>query len=95
MKNLPYPDMIKIDSQGNELNILKGATQVLKCCSYLILELPEFEYNEGCPQKSAVIEYLKNIGYIMFRENFSVNIADADSCFINTARTNFVLNSLN
>lgn len=94
-KNLPYPDMIKIDAQGNELNILKGATQVLKCCSYLILELPTIEYNEGAPQKDDVIEYLKNIGYIIFCEDFSVNIADADTCFVNTARTNFIINSLN
>ncbi len=86
--------MIKIDAQGNELNILKGATQVLKC-SYLILELPTIEYNEGAPQKDVVIEYLKNIGYIIFCENFSVNIADADTCFVNTARTNFIINSLN
>jgi hypothetical protein len=40
-----------MDVQGNELNILKGARNVLKCCSYLILELQEVEYNEGAPQK--------------------------------------------
>ena len=55
-QKIPYPDLIKIDDQGNELNILKGATNVLKCCSYLILELQEVEYNEGAPQKDAVID---------------------------------------
>ena len=47
--------MRKMDVQGNELNILKGATNVLKCCSYLILELPDVEYNEFAPQNEAVI----------------------------------------
>ena len=93
-KNIPYPDMIKMDVQGNELNIIKGATNVLKCCSYLILELPDVEYNEGAPQKEAVIEYLKSIGYVMFCENFSKNIADSDSCFVNVLRTNVIRNSL-
>ena len=94
VKNLPYPDLIKIDAQGAELNILKGATQVLKCCSYLILELQTKEYNKGAPLKHEVIEYLKSIGFVMFCEDFSKNIADSDSCFINALRTNVISNSL-
>ena len=31
----------------------------------------EVEYNEAAPQKDAVIEYLRNIGYILFCEKFS------------------------
>ena len=92
--NIPYPDLIKIDCQGNELNIIKGATQVLKCCSYLILELQQTEYNRGAPLKHEVIEYLKSIGFVMFCEDFSKNIADSDSCFINVLRTNVISNSL-
>ena len=94
-KNIPYPDLIKMDLQGCELNALKGATQVLKCCSYLILELQEVEYNEGAPMKDAVIEYLKTIGFVIFCEKFSKNIADADYFFINVMRTNIINNNLN
>lgn len=92
--NIPYPDLIKMDCQGNELNIIKGATQVLKCCSYLILELQQTEYNKGAPLKHEVIEYLKSIGFVMFCEDFSKNIADSDSMFINVLRTNVISNSL-
>ncbi len=84
-----------MDIQGCELNALKGATQCLKCCSYLILELQEVEYNEGAPQKDAVIDYLKSIGYILFCEKFSKNIADADYAFVNVLRTNIISNNLN
>jgi len=93
-KNIPYPDLIKMDVQGNELNVIKGATNVLKCCSYLILELQEVEYNENAPMKDAVIEYLKSIGFVIFCEKFSKNIADADFCFVNALRTNVINNGL-
>jgi hypothetical protein len=57
--------------------------------------MQQVEYNENAPMKDAVIEYLKTIGFVMFCEDFSKNIADSDSCFINVLRTNFINNSLN
>ena len=48
-----------MDCQGSKLNVLKGATHVLKRCSYLILETQQVEHNESAPMKDAVIEYLK------------------------------------
>jgi FkbM family methyltransferase len=82
--NYPYPDLIKMDTQGSELNIIKGATKVLEHCKYLILELQDIDYNKNSPKSQDVIEYLKTIGYYCIASKFSVNNADYDSCFINT-----------
>jgi len=82
--NYPYPDLIKMDTQGSELNIIKGATKVLEHCKYLILELQDIDYNKNSPKSHDVIEYLKTIGYICIAHKFSNNNADYDSCFINT-----------
>ena len=82
--NYPYPDLIKMDTQGSELDIIKGATKVLEHCKYLILELQDIDYNINSPKSNDVIEYLKTIGYICIAPKFSNNNADYDSCFINT-----------
>ena len=80
----PYPDLIKIDVQGAELDILKGATTTLKYCKYLIVELQEIDYNKNAPKADVVIEYLNSIGYICIAPKFSNNGADADYAFVNT-----------
>ena len=53
------------------------------------------EYNEYAPQKDAVIEHLKTIGFVLFSEKFSKNPSDADYAFVNVLRTNIINNSLN
>ena len=62
-QRLPIPDLIKIDTQGSEVDILKGAREVLKHCSVVILECPIVRYNQGAPD---IQEYLD----FMFYGNF-------------------------
>lgn len=83
-KHFPYPDLIKIDVQGSELDILKGATNVLQNVKYLIVELQNVEYNHGAPLCDVTISYLNSIGFKCIAEKFSDNGPDADYCFINT-----------
>ena len=80
--NYMYPDLIKIDAQGGELNILKGANECLNHATYLIVELQNVEYNEGAVLAPVVISYLAEIGWTLIVAKFSDNGPDADYCFM-------------
>jgi FkbM family methyltransferase len=62
-KNLPLPDLIKIDVQGAELDVLKGAQETLSHVQHLIVELQYVEYNVGAPSKQDVVDYLESQGF--------------------------------
>lgn len=59
----PKPDMIKMDVQGSELDVLRGAELCLTDANDLILELQHTEYNSGAPQAQEVIDYLRDKGF--------------------------------
>ena len=61
---IPFPDFIKIDTQGSEIDILKGGNQILNNCKVILLECPIISYNIGAPQLSDYIEYLGSINYL-------------------------------
>ncbi len=64
--NLPVPNFIKIDTQGSELDILKGASKSLSNCSLIYLECPIIEYNLKSPNLNDYIEYLNSIDFIPY-----------------------------
>jgi FkbM family methyltransferase len=82
-KNYRLPDLIKIDVQGAELDVLKGATETLKHAKYLLVELQHVNYNKDAPLANVTIEYLKSLGWECIVEKFSDNGPDADYCFVN------------
>lgn len=86
------PDIIKIDVQGAEKDVLRGATEVLKYCRYLILELKEMEYNKNSPKANEVVEYLKSLGYLCIAHKISDKGVDYNSCFINAIVKNNIVN---
>lgn len=78
--NWPLPDLIKIDVQGAEIDILKGASKCLKNCNDIILEAQHVEYNVGAPGVNEVIDYMRSIGFELI-EKFSVGSIDGDYHF--------------
>jgi FkbM family methyltransferase len=78
--NWPLPDLIKIDVQGAEIDVLKGAANTLAKCKDIILEAQHTNYNEGAPKADEVIEFMKSIGFKLV-SSFSKNANDADYHF--------------
>jgi len=78
--NWPLPDLIKIDVQGAEIDILKGASKCLKNCNDIILEAQHVEYNLGAPGLNEVVNYMQSIGFELI-EKFSVGSIDGDYHF--------------
>lgn len=82
-RQFPSPTLVKIDVQGAELDIIRGAQLTLANCTHLIVELRYLEYNLGAPEASEIIEFLEEIGFISVGK-FCSNEFDADFHFINT-----------
>ncbi len=81
--NFPMPDLLKIDVQGCEVDILKGATNILKHVKHLIVELQHVEYNIGAQLCDDSIEFIKFLGFELKTPKFSPSShADADYHFV-------------
>lgn len=61
--NLPQPDLIKIDVQGAELDVLRGAIKTLENCTDVFVESQFVEYNLKAPGVDEVSLYLAGMGF--------------------------------
>lgn len=61
--NLGGSSLLKIDAQGYELEILKGATSILPKIDLIVLEVAAIEINEGAPIISEVVAFTKALGF--------------------------------
>jgi hypothetical protein len=64
--DLVGPTLLKIDTQGYELEVLKGGLTILPLIDAIILEVAIIEINEGAPLLDEVLVYLKDIGFVTF-----------------------------
>lgn len=67
---IPDIDLIKIDTQGSELDIISGGINTCKKAKAILLEVSVIPYNDGSPLKDAVIDFMQNIGF------FPIDIID-------------------
>jgi FkbM family methyltransferase len=59
--------LIKIDCQGAEIPILKGADSILEKTDFIILEIPLFgQYNESVPNFLEHIAFMDKIGFVAY-----------------------------
>jgi len=67
-ENLLSPDIIKIDTQGSELDILQGASKTIKNALILIIECRLATHqNMSAPGVSEVIKFLEKHGFQPFK----------------------------
>lgn len=57
---------IKLDVQGYELEVLKGAASVLKETEVVLMEASLLNYNEGAPLLHEVIAFMRDLKFLPF-----------------------------
>ncbi len=60
---LPAPDMIKIDTEGLELDVLKGGARILASKPALFLEMHGADPDDKRRRVAAIVDHLWNLGY--------------------------------
>jgi FkbM family methyltransferase len=58
--------MIKLDVQGAELDVLRGATSTLADVEVLIMEMSLVQYNKGAPLFAETVRVMEDLGFRMF-----------------------------
>ena len=61
-------DLVKLDTQGSEIDILNGGSHMIKNTSVIIVEVSHVEYNEKAPLVDEVKEYMESIGFVFKME---------------------------
>ena len=57
-------DLIKIDTQGSELDIITGGIILCKKAKGILLEVSLTQYNEGAPLHEEVVQFMSDFGFI-------------------------------
>ncbi|HEY2582759.1 MAG TPA: FkbM family methyltransferase [Mucilaginibacter sp.] len=64
--NSIQPDFIKIDTQGYELEILKGGVNTLKSAEFVLLEVSFLDIYVNCPLAADIILFMKDHGFVIY-----------------------------
>lgn len=56
-------DFVKIDTQGSELDVLRGGETVLRQADYILLEISVVEFNAGAPPAERIFAQLASMGF--------------------------------
>lgn len=62
-RQFPMPDLIKIDVQGAEVDVLKGAYKCISNAKHMIVEIQDIEYNVGAGLAKDTIPFIESLGF--------------------------------
>ena len=82
------PDLIKIDTEGNEINVLKGASEMIKIKNPLII----FESNNA-KGKSELQIFFQEMRYLIYDLPFGNRVGNkplSKESFLNSRSFNFI-----
>lgn len=63
---LKAPFLLKVDVQGSELSVLRGATKILQESEVVLLEVHFFEFFIQGPQFYNIVHYMKRQGFVAY-----------------------------
>ena len=63
---LTAPLLLKLDVQGYELEVLRGAAQTLQRTEVTLLETSLMPYNEGAPTFADVVRFMEEAGFVVY-----------------------------
>ncbi len=66
--NTPFTkaDFIKIDTQGYELEILKGAEKTMQQAEFILLEVSLIDIYENCPMVAEIMAFMQSKGFVLY-----------------------------
>jgi FkbM family methyltransferase len=74
--SLPFPDVIKLDVQGYELNVLKGGLEVFTKAKYIVIELSMREFYIGQPPLWELLKCLEDYGFTLIDKGYEWRTKD-------------------
>ena len=79
-------DLIKIDTQGSELDIISGGIELCRKAKGILLEVSLTQYNQNAPLYQEVLDFMENLGFknaAILDENIHTTVHQQDILFIN------------
>jgi FkbM family methyltransferase len=65
-RELDGPFLVKVDAEGAELDVLRGAEQTLERSELVLLEVSLFEFLPGAAQLHDVVAFMKERGFVAY-----------------------------
>jgi FkbM family methyltransferase len=82
-----FYEYIKLDTQGSEIDIIKGGKNVISNAKYIHIETSIIEYNKNAPLKEEVFQFLKDLNfkplYLVENHYMDGNLIQEDFIFEN------------
>ena len=60
------PILLKVDTQGSELDVVRGASGVLDRIEVIVLEVSLFNFDQAQPEMVEVVNFMLDLGYVPY-----------------------------